>query len=1045
MKLIRISSIILIPVGIVFLILSAIIWKQQDVIVQELIANANKDFRGTIQIHDSHISPFAAFPYISIDLEDLEIFEGKIQHDSLRILHVNDAYLGFNIWDIAKGNFIIKSIELSEGDIRIIQHKDGNFNITQALESEMPSEEIQEDFPLDIQSMVLNDMDVSKKNEENGVMIDAYITHAESNFKTTDTSIEVGLATQVELSVIKDRDTTFIKRKNIDIDTELNIDKVTSTLNISPTEVLVEGASFNLSGSIALTEEMFVHLLFSGNKPDFNLFLALAPNELKSTLAQFDNKGKIYFSALVKGKAGMGNDPYITAKFGCEDGYFNNHVSGKKLDAIGFRGSFNNGILHKPSTMRFELENFSARPEAGTFSGKLVVENFEAPEIDMKLMSDFDLDFLARFLNFDELNGLSGRVKLTMNFRDIIDLEHPEKSIEKLNESYYSELDIQNLSFSSDAFHVPLKDLDLRMHSEGHIAEIEYLNIKVGNSDIHIDGSISDLPAVLHHTDIPVTTLLNVSSTLLDIEELTSANGKDSAVHEQIDNLQMKLKFVCSAKSITESPTLPIGNFFIDDLYAKLKHYPHTLHDFTAQVHIDTHNIKVKDFSGFIDQSDFHFSGGIQKYGLWFDENKQGDTEVDVDLRANTLQFHDLFSYGGENYVPEDYRHEEIKNLHIHAKAALHFKDSLYASDVYLTALEGKMKLHPLKFEKFNGAIHLENNYLKVSQLKGRMGNSDLMLSVGYYLGEGKPQKRNSIVLHSNYLNLNDLLNVNLPEAKSKPVQHDSVFSIYDFDFPDLDIQVKAQQLIYQNYNFSKLKTDIRMQSDHFIYLDTCGFDAAGGHIDISGYFSGKDKAHIYFSPTIKVKNVDLDKFMVKFDNFGQDHVVSENLHGKFSGTIKGKIHVHADFVPKLDDSDLTIEMLVKDGRLENYGPMLAMTDYFQESKLKSVVFDTLRNTLVLTRGVLEIPVMTINSNLGFLEISGKQKIEDKMDMDYVIGVPWRMVSQAAYQKLFKSKSQSDTTNSGQIQYRDEKAKMLYVRVSGDPDDYKMSLSKKAK
>ena len=82
---------------------------------------------------------------------------------------------------------------------------------------------------------------------------------------------------------------------------------------------------------------------------------------------------------------------------------------------------------------------------------------------------------------------------------------------------------------------------------------------------------------------------------------------------------------------------------------------------------------------------------------------------------------------------------------------------------------------------------------------------------------------------------------------------------------------------------------------------------------------------------------------------------------------------------------------------------------------------------------------------LTFLEISGKQKIEDKMDMDYVIGVPWRMVSQAAYQKLFKSKSQSDTTNSDQIQYRDEKAKMLYVRVSGDPDDYKMSLSKKAK
>lgn len=1045
MKTGKITSIIIILLILGFISILGLIWKQQDVIVQEIIENTNKDFRGSVFIQDSHISPFANFPYISIDLEGLEIYEGKTKSDESCILKIKDAYIGFDVIDILKGNFIVKSITLKEGDIRLVQHTDGAFNISRALESEVPSEEIEEDFHIDIQSIALNQVDISKLNEENGVMIDAYVTRAISRFKTTKESIEIGLDTQVELSIINAGDTTFIKHKHIEIDTDLTIDQGTSTLHISPTEILLDGGSFNCSGSMGLTGDMDVHLLFSGNKPDFNLFIGFVPDELKSTLAQFENKGKIYFSALVKGKAGMGNDPLILAKFGCEDGYFNNHVSGKKLDAIGFKGSFTNGIQHKPSTMRFELENFSARPEAGTFSGNLVVENFESPDIDMKLISDFDLDFLARFLNADALKGLAGRVKLTMNFRDIIDLEHPEKSIEKLNESYYSELDIQNLSFTTDVFHVPLNDLDLRMTSAGHEAKIEYLNIRAGNTDIHLDGSINDLPAILHHTDIPVTTLLNLSSRVLDIEELTSGNGKDSAVHEQIENLSMKLKFVCSARSVTESPTLPIGNFFVDDLYAKLKHYPHTLHDFTAQVCIDTQSLKIKDFSGFIDKSDFHFSGGIHKYPLWFAEEKQGDTEIDIDLKSQLLQFHDLFSYGGENYVPEDYRHEEIRGLHIHANAALHFKDSLYATDINLSALEGKMKLHPLKFEKFQGNIHLENNYLNIEKLKGRMGQSDLMLTARYYLGADKPRKRNLVSLTAQNLNLNELLHINVPESSAKPVDHDSVFSLYDFEFPDLDIQLRVQHLNYEKYIVDKLYTDIRVQSDHFIYLDTCTFNAAGGSMNISGYFSGKDKLNIYLNPIIKVRNIDLDKFMVKFDNFGQDHVVSENLHGKFSGVIKGKIHLHADFVPKLDDSELTIEMQVKEGRLDNYGPMLAMTDYFQESKLKSVVFDTLRNTLILKRGVLEIPVMTINSNLGFLEISGKQKIEDKMDMEYVVGVPWRMVTQAAHQKLFKSKAQADTSDAEQIQYRDEKAKMLYVRLSGDPDHYKMSLAKKAK
>ena len=99
------------------------------------------------------------------------------------------------------------------------------------------------------------------------------------------------------------------------------------------------------------------------------------------------------------------------------------------LEKIGFKGSFTNGSKRDLSTMRFELENFSAKPEAGTFKGKLSVENFDSPDIDMNLVSDFDLDFLSKFLNTKELKGLSGRVILTMNFHDIIDLNNPEKSI----------------------------------------------------------------------------------------------------------------------------------------------------------------------------------------------------------------------------------------------------------------------------------------------------------------------------------------------------------------------------------------------------------------------------------------------------------------------------------------------------------------------------------------------------------------------------------------------------------------------------------------
>ena len=42
---------------------------------------------------------------------------------------------------------------------------------------------------------------------------------------------------------------------------------------------------------------------------------------------------------------------------------------------------------------------------------------------------------------------------------------------------------------------------------------------------------------------------------------------------------------------------------------------------------------------------------------------------------------------------------------------------------------------------------------------------------------------------------------------------------------------------------------------------------------------------------------------MVKFDNFGQDYVVSDNLHGIINCDISGKLHIK-DLTPMLEKSN---------------------------------------------------------------------------------------------------------------------------------------------
>jgi len=1019
---------------------------KQDQIVKELIAKANEDFEGTVQIKGSHVSAFAQFPYISIDLESLEIYERKEIKLKSRLLHLGDVYIGFNLISLIKGDNQIKAIKLKNGRISLVQHRDGSYNIANALQTKKSIDNVEQDLNLDLKSIRLDHIDITKLNEATQQLVDAYITDAKAAFSTSNKHTSIDLRSRFEISIIDHQDTSFINRKHFYIDTELDFNQLKNKLRISPTEIELENATFGFKGNIDLAKDVNLDLYFDGQKPDFNLFLALAPSELASTLANFENKGKIFFAARVKGPCLNGKTPAINARFGCKEGYFDNTQTRKKLDKIGFKGSFTNGASRDISTMKFTLENFSAKPEAGIFSGKLVVENFAAPDIDMRLNSDFDLDYLTKFLNIKELKGLSGRVALTMNFHDIIDFEHPEKSIEKLNQSYYSVLNIENLKFRSKAFHLPLDGLSMKAKLQGNQAIIENFKIKVGKSELHMAGKVSDLPAIIHHTDQIVETDLKITSKFLDLQELTKTSDEVLGIDEQIENLSLGLKFMSSAKALTESPHLPIGEFYIQNLYAKLKHYPHTLHDFHADILIKNKDFRVVDFTGFIDQSDFHFSGQLENYSIWLDDRMTGDTKIEFDLTSKLLQFDNLFTYGGERFVPQAYRHEEVKHLKLHGSSTLHFNHGLKSTHVHLTQLAGGLKMHPLNFEQFSGSFHFQDNQLSIEKLKGKLGKSNFEADLEYFLGEGKGKKENALSLSSTRLDFDELMNFdfssNMNGAAAK-TDHDAVFSIYDFDLPDLLVKLDIDQLNYHHHLLKHLKLAAQMSNKHTIRFNTFSFDAAGGHFDVKGYLTGADKKHIYFKPDIRIKNVDLDKFMVKFENFGQDYVVSDNLHGIFSGHITGKVHLHADLVPKLDDSELSIEMLVLNGRLENYAPIVALADYFQDKNVNSVRFDTLSNILSVKKSILNIPNMTINSSLGAIEIRGSQHLDHEMKMDYVIGVPWKIIGEVGKQKLFAKGKKGPQDGADEIQYRQANTKSVYIKIAGDIENYKFSLSKK--
>ena len=1041
-----IISIIIIPVILISIVIGIVYSKQKE-IVKELIEHANADFHGKIKIEDSHIEPFSNFPYISIDLQNLQLFETK-NESLVSILDIKDLYIGFDIFNLLQGKKDIKLIKLKNGKIHIVQDLQGNLNITKAFATDKPAAEEAEELHLSLNSILLENIDVTKINEQGKLLIEAFIPIAKTKFKISKEKIAMSLDAKATVNIIQNSDTTFFKHKHLNIVSAFDFLKNDNKIVISPSELKLEQAMFGLKGSIDLDENVFVDVTINGEKPNFDLFTAFAPEELATVLNKYDNKGKIFFNAVIKGDVSQGKKPFVNVDFGCEDAFFKNVETNKRLDDLNFKAHFTNGKARDLSTMQFSLTDFSSRPAAGFFKGHLIVKNFSEPEIDTKIISDFDLDFLSKFLDLKGIDELKGKVKLTMNFRDIIDLEHPEKSIEKLNESYFTELKVTNLSFKSKDFHLPISKFNIDATLEGHEAKIKKFDLVMGKSDISIKGSISDFPAIIHHTKDAVTSALEIKSKYLDLNELTTTKAK-KGIDEQIDNLSMKFKFVSSARAFTESPNLPVGEFFIEDLYAKFKHYPHTLHDFHADLMIDSSNFRIIDFIGLIDKSDFHFSGKLQNYDLWFMEKPIGDTKIEFDLTSKVLQLHDVFSYKGENYVPEDYRHEEIKDFKFHGNAFLHFKEKFQSIDLDLEQFTALMKLHRFKFENFKGRFHYEDDHIMAQKFSGKLGNSNFLINMNYYLGKDESIKKrdNHFGIVSNHLDFDQLFLFNSISAdvSKSPEDHEKGFNIYELPFTDMTFDLDIKHLNYHRYLIHNLKGKLKTTTKHYLYIDTLSLEAAEGKIAINGYFNGSNKDKIYLSPKVKLENINLDKLLFKFENFGQDHMVSENVHGKLSGIISGTIRMHRDLVPIVNESEIHLDMQVLNGKLENYAPLKSLSEFFNDKNVNKVLFDTLQNHIDIYKGIMSFPMMTINSSLGYIDVSGKHDLNGLMDYNFKI--PMKLVTKVAKNKLFGSSKSEETLTEqeDEIQYKDasKNTKYINLKMVGTSENYKISLGKK--
>lgn len=1055
-----IKKIITAILGVIFLLFAStaiLLYSYRDWLKDELMKSLNEGQEGHFVCEKIQIDPFSNFPYVSIDLKHLHFY--PTEDETVQPIYAfHDVYIGFDAPTLLRGEFTIKKINISGGELNLVTDSTGSFNLLSAkARLESSSDTVSSPMHLDLQKIELHNIAIRKDDQVKNAVYHIQLNDAAIRFSFIQDLIDSHLDLDMLVHEISVDGITYAKNKHTSFDVDFTYDIAKEALDLKPSSIQIENADFDLGGFFHMQDDAHLNLKIHGQKDDFSLLIALAPEEVQKAVELYRNEGKIYFDGTIEGHLAQ-EAPAIALEFGCENAWFRNMDTSKTLEDLNFKGYFTNGTMRSLETFELKIENLRGKPEQSIFQGSLHIKNFVDPFINLDLTTNLDLASLQKFVPLEGVKSIEGNLTLNLKLDEFTSSESGEDlqgQFAYLKERGNGGIKVSNLRFLHEDYPHEIRDLnaDIRMQ-KGKIL-IEQLKGRVKDSDFNLKGEIMNLIPFLHKKEGQIEVAFGLDSKVLNVSQLSAQPAVDSTHTDKVfSNLHFDAKAVIPNHYLYSLQQIPFSWLQINNLNFSMSGYPHAFHDFNLQVSHVNKNLIVKELKGAIDKSHFQFACNIENMDAIFEPAASLPLVWDCEFHSDELIFSDLLTYQGQNYLPEEYQKEVIKNLDF----SLHFRadskairefEGIPDFNLKIHRLNGLFSFHPLKIKNVSGEVYAKNKDLFLQGFDVKIGSTNLQAS-GKFLHFFDTLQEGKIYLNvqSERLNLDELLAYD-EKQELHGTAHDSVYNIFAVPFPNMEISANIGHLHYHKYLVDDLYAKLRILPNHYIYLDTVALKAAEGRFGITGYFNGSNPDKIYMKSKIQVEKARLEKIFFKLDNFGQDMLVSDNIQGSFTGRIESLVRMHTDLTPDLGETEASIQMTIEDGIILNFAPFQLMADFMSNKNLNRVRFGKLANQLTFKNGEVRIPKMQINSTLGYMHLEGSQKMD--LTMAYTMFIPTNLIAKATFSMLTKGfrkkdgKANFDPEREDKVVSDETRVFRTYlpVRIVGNPDNFEIKLGKK--
>lgn len=392
--------------------------------------------------------------------------------------------------------------------------------------------------------------------------------------------------------------------------------------------------------------------------------------------------------------------------------------------------------------------------------------------------------------------------------------------------------------------------------------------------------------------------------------------------------------------------------------------------DFTPQ------SVNVPSFSMKLGKSDLSGSGKLDNILAYFSPDKT--MKGNFTLRSNY--------FNADEWMSE----EEAPATTAAAPAPAASEEVFNRFDFTMDASIAKLDYDVYKLENLVAKGNFTPNALKVSQLSGKIGQSDFNASgnitnVWNYLFSNETLGGN-LAIRSSYMNLNQFMTEEgAPQTTTPPAEAAEPILVP----ANMDMKVTADiaTVIYDDMELKNMQGTLSVKNEA-VRFDNLTAQSLGGSMNIAGGYDTKNHDKPKFDFLMKLKNIDFQQAFNKFNTFQILAPIGKYLQGNFNTDLTMSSDLKKDLMP--DIATITAKGLLEtlNGKITLAKPLQEVGNKLNVDAFKKLDLKNSKNWFKVQDGAVLIdPFSQVVDGIK-MDFSGSHKLVGDMAYQIIATIP---------------------------------------------------------